>query len=234
MEPALDAQWSGTIVKEDLATQAYRALVHRIVTRTYAPGERISIQSVANDFEISVTPVREAFHRLAREGLLESRPRSGTTVAEITLRDIVEIYDIRLMIETAAADVPTEPQTIAAMRASIARMAALAGPHLYDDFEAYWTYSLHDAEFHRLLVQGTGNARLATIYRELHSHTIIAPVMFGLKAIGRVEQQHEEHRTIIAALEDGDGEQAVDAVRLHLTRTLDVLQERWLEARHGS
>lgn len=219
-------------MKEDLATQVYQALMHRIVTRVYAPGERISIQAVASDFDVSVTPVREAFHRLAREGLLESRPRSGTTVARITLRDIVEIYDVRLMIEVAAAAVPFQPDAIAAMRRSIDRMASLAGPHLYDDFDAYWTYSQHDAEFHRLLVRGTGNGRLATIYRELHAHTIIAPVLFGLQAIARVEEQHREHRTIVDALEAGDGDRAVDAVRRHLTQTLDVLQQRWPEARH--
>lgn len=233
MEPALDVLRGGTIVKEDLATQVYQALMHRIVTRAYAAGERISIQAVANDFDVSVTPVREAFHRLAHEGLLESRPRSGTTIAEITLRDIVEIYDVRLMVEVAAASVPFEPDAIVAMRRSIERMASLAGPHLYDDFEAYWTYSTYDAEFHRLLVRGTGNGRLMTIYRELHAHTIIAPVLYGLKAIARVEEQHQEHRTIVDALAAGDGEQAVDAVRRHLTRTLDVLQQRWPEARHG-
>lgn len=233
MESEVSAQREERIVKDDLATQLFRALMHRIVTRTYAPGERISIQAVAHDFGVSVTPVREAFHRLAREGLLETRPRSGTTIAEITLRDIVEIYDIRLMVEVAAAAVPFEPDVIAAMRRSIDRMASLAGPQLYDDFESYWTYSTHDAEFHRLLVRGTGNGRLMTVYRELHAHTIIAPVLYGLKAIARVEEQHLEHRTIVDALADGDGERAVDAVRRHLTRTLDVLQQRWPEARHG-
>lgn len=233
MEPDLDVLRGHAIVKEDLATQVYRALMHCIVTRVYAPGERLSIQSVADTFDVSVTPVREAFHRLAREGLVESRPRSGTTVAEITLRDIVEIYDIRLMIEVSAAGVPFETDTIQAMLASIYQMDELAGMRLYDDFEAYWTYSSHDAEFHRLLVEGTGNGRLMSIYRDLHAHTLIAPVLFGLKAIARVEEQHEEHRTIVDALEVGDGKRAVDAVRRHLTRTLDVLQQRWPEALHA-
>jgi len=222
-----------SIVKEDLATQIYRALMHRIVTRTYVPGERISIQAVAETFGVSVTPVREAFQRMAREGLVESRPRSGTTVAEITLRDIIEIYDIRLLIEVSAAGVPIERDTLEAMRASTSRMEALAGPHLYENFEAYWTYSAYDAEFHRLLVGGTGNGRLMSIYRNLHSHTLIAPVLFGLNAITRIEEQHDEHRTIVDALDAGDGEGAANAVRRHLTRTLDVLQRRWPETLHA-
>ena len=233
MEPALAIPRDQAINKEDLATQIYRALMRRIVTRTYAPGQRISIQAVADDFDVSVTPVREAFHRLAREGLLQSRPRSGSTVAEITLRDIVEIYGIRLMVEPAAAAVPFESSLIAAMRTAIDRMAHFAVPQLYDDFEVYWTYSTHDAEFHRLLVMGAGNGRLMTIYRDLHPHSLIAPVLFGLKEVTRVEEQQREHRTIVDALESGDGKRAAEAVRHHLSKTLDVLQRRWPEARNA-
>lgn len=220
------------IVRENLATQIYRAVMHRIVTRTYAPGERISIQSVANAFDVSVTPVREAFQRLAREGLVESRPRSGTRVARITLEDVVHIYEVRLLVETHAAATDVDADTLRHMRAAMDGMEALASDRIYEEFEAYWTYSGYDARFHALLVESTGNPRLVRIHRDLHVHSIIAPILFGLKAISRADEQREEHARIVDALERGDRDRAAAAVRGHLSRTLDVLRERWPEAHH--
>lgn len=220
------------IVRDDLATQIYRAIMHRIVTRAYRPGERISIQSVASDFNVSVTPVREAFHRLDREGLLESRPRSGTRVAKITLTNIVHLYEVRELVETYAASNDVDAAVLDEMRSAIDGMEALADDRIYDDFEKYWSYSGYDAQFHSLLVASTGNPKLVAIHRELHVHSNIAPILFGLKAIGRANEQTREHVEIVDALERGDKERAVASVRNHLKRTLDTLRDRWPEAQH--
>lgn len=221
---------AASILKEDLASQIYRVIAHRIVTREYTPGERLSIQAVADSFDVSVTPVREAFQRLALEGLLEIQPRRGTIVTRITQQDLLHLYEIRMLIETHAARQPISDTTLAAMEDCIAAMAQFDDGRLYEDFELYWNYSSYDSEFHHLLVAASHNPRLLEIYKNLHTHALIAPVLFGLKASDRGVAQRQEHRNIVDALAAGDGSGAARAVEDHLSRTLEVLRHRWPES----
>lgn len=218
------------IQKEDLASQVYRVLAHRIVTRDYQPGQRLAIQAIADDFGVSVTPVREAFKRLAHEGLLQIQPRKGTIVTRASEQDLVHLYEIRLLLETHAARQPVLRGTFELMQACVDEMSKFDDERLYEDFELYWDYSSHDARFHRLLIRASGNPRLLEIYDNLHTHSLIAPILFGIKTPGRGVEQRQEHRRILEALAQGDGDAAAGAMQAHLVRTLEVLRQRTPDA----
>ncbi|MEX2534757.1 MAG: GntR family transcriptional regulator [Trueperaceae bacterium] len=215
------------VTKDDLASQLYRAMLNKIVTRVLPPGERLSTVAVAQAYGVSVTPVREAFKRLATEGLIEIRPRKESVVTTITADHIRHIYEIRTIIEAHAVTKGFRAATLDKMRACLDAMAQFQPTLLYDDFDLYWQYSSHDGLFHSLLVTETGNPRLQEIYTNLHAHALIAPVLFGLKSTDRGTEQRTEHEEIMHALSREEGGLAAQAVRKHLDSTRNVILDRW-------
>jgi len=105
-----------------LQQQVHDQLLGRILRRELEPGERISPPDIAAALGVSITPVRDAVNQMAAEGLVTVTPRRGTVVSPVSIRDIEELYEIRLMVEPQAAE-------MAASRASeteIARVRELA------------------------------------------------------------------------------------------------------------
>jgi len=218
---------STPVTKEDLPSQLYRAIARAIVTGRYRPGAKLVTQALAREYGVSVTPVRDALKRLASEGLVRIEPRVGTTVARISLTDIRDLYEIRELIETFAVQKHFDAATLLEMRRCTSNMVAFDEERLYNDFDLYWEYSAEDARFHRLIVEEAENTRLSEFYASLHTHWLIAPVLFGSRTPGRAAGQRDEHLEIISALEEKDTRRATWAVHHHLRTTLTVLERNW-------
>jgi DNA-binding GntR family transcriptional regulator len=88
---------------EDLTERTYRTLHDLIVTRAIAPGTKMAAEGLSQRFGVSRTTIKGALDQLAAEGLVVVRPQVGTFVRGLTARDVREIWDVRLMIETHAA-----------------------------------------------------------------------------------------------------------------------------------
>ena len=82
-----------------LAGRAYNAIEEQIVTLHFRPGQFLSEKTLANQFEIGRTPVREALQQLAREGLVKILPRRGVIVAEIDIKSQIDLLVVRREIE---------------------------------------------------------------------------------------------------------------------------------------
>lgn len=218
---------STLVTKEDLSSQLYRAIARAIVTGHYRPGSKLVTQAVAREYEVSVTPVRDALKRLASEGLVRIEPRVGTTVAQISLEDIRDLYEIRELVETFAVQKRFGERTLLEMRRCTSNMVAFDEERLYSDFDLYWEYSAEDAHFHRLIVDEAANTRLSEFYASLHTHWLIAPVLFGIRLPGRASDQRDEHLEIISALEKRDARRAKRAIQHHLRTTLTALEQNW-------
>src|SRR5437762_1955430 len=87
-----------------LQQQIHDRLLGRILRGELEPGERISPPEIAATLGVSITPVRDAVNQMAAEGLVTVTPRRGTIVSPVSIRDIEELYEIRLMIEPPAAE----------------------------------------------------------------------------------------------------------------------------------
>src|SRR6476660_7201251 len=94
-----------------LQQQIHDNLLGKILRGELGPGEKISPPDIAESLGVSVTPVRDAVNLLAAEGLVQVRPRRGTVVAPMSGEDVAELYEIRLMIEPAAAELVAERAT---------------------------------------------------------------------------------------------------------------------------
>jgi len=213
-----------TLELRSLQQQIHDRLLGRILRRELEPGERISPPEIAAALGVSITPVRDAVNQMAAEGLVTVTPRRGTIVSPVSMRDIEELYEIRLMIEPQAAE-------LAAVRASpaeIARMQELAeqlesgppaGASRVDDLETYLQEIATDAELHAAVVRAACNLRLNALYDGLRTHVHIARAVFPRLYRGQPHRRGE-HQRIVDAIAAHDGGAARDAMAGHLRQAL--------------
>jgi DNA-binding GntR family transcriptional regulator len=199
---------------------AYDHVKAEVLAGKQREGEFLTEEAVAEVLGMSRTPVREAFVRLEAEQLLELLPRKGALIRPITYREIVEVMEVRQMIEQFAA------RRLLARGAAIAPTleALLAEQRSLADAGDAEEFIECDRRFHTELVTAAGNALLAETYQSLRDRQLRMGVRAVVSSPARTRQVLAEHRQIVLAFEAGDPERAVRAIDDHLRTTLDVLR----------
>lgn len=214
----------GSLELRSLQQQIHDNLLGKIVRGEMLPGERISPPDIAASLGVSVTPVRDAVNLLAAEGLVEIWPRRGTIVSPVSADDVAELYDIRLMIEPAAAERVAERAT----DAEIARIRSLAErletspatvENTVTDLDLYLAELSVDADFHAALIRAAGNRRLTALYAGLRAHVVLARTNFPTLHRSRPDRRGE-HLRVVEAIEARDGARARAAMTEHLDHAL--------------
>ncbi len=151
---------SGPLEKKSLRNEVFEWLYRRIVSGKYSPGEWLRQEEIANELDVSPTPVREALDKLAAAGLAERIPYRGVRVAQPTTREIADAYVLRLLLEVTAARLAAfnVSQEQAASLSSVLRRTAqvLAS----DDVSAYQHLN---TQLHREIAAATGNRLLGRL-----------------------------------------------------------------------
>lgn len=184
-----------------LTDRAYERVRHDIITCSIAPGTEISEAQLCAHFKLGKAPVRMALNRLAHDGLVRAIPRRGYRVTPVTLKDIHDVFELRLMLEPAAA-------RMAAGKVEAQRLRALdevcrAG---YEPGDAKSTSRFLEANkaIHVEIARATGNARLAgAVEHLLDEMTRLLHLGLGLR--NRSQEMSREHRALVKALARGDG-----------------------------
>lgn len=203
------------IPKQRVGDIVYQMLRQGILDQTFRPGDRLELDELAQKLDVSVTPVKDAVNRLATEGLVEIRARSGTFVSRISVEDLAETLEIRCALETHAA-------TKAAVRATDADIARLRDlcDQMSKSIQNNQERVQHEEwnkRFHQTIVELSGNRRLIDLYSSLHAHITMARVHYASEAWrGRLPQESVEHRRILDALRRRDGVAAAQALRDHI------------------
>lgn len=201
---------------ENLAERIYLQLKQDICAFRLLPGDRFSEGDVAARTEVSRTPVRQALHRLQREGFLTVHFRSGWQVVPFDFEQFEELYDLRIVLELAALRRLSERQG-----EPNARLAALMATWLVEE-AARERDGLRVAEldelFHCELVAATGNREMTRVHREVTERIRIVRRLDFSEA-PRVAATYEEHAAILRALLDGRGEQACLLLREHIEQS---------------
>lgn len=202
-----------------VSAEVYDLLRDKILLCELTPGQRLDVAQISNELGVSRTPVKEALQRLSVQDLVKIHPRRGTFITEITPDDVRETFEVREALETkacelAAGRLPTT--TIASLRELNQRMF---GPDLH-----FVDHAVMDSEFHRMIIEGSGNQRLLKMYAELKAHVQIARVHYRSTAW---RSNHPitsgEHSTIIDALADGRAEDAKRAMQAHIRNSMSRL-----------
>jgi DNA-binding GntR family transcriptional regulator len=215
----------------------FEVLRDSILTRVFRPGDRLDVKAVATQLGVSPTPVKDAINRLAAEGLIDVRPRSGTYVAEISPQAVAETFEIRRALECLAAEALVERLTDDRLRAQLIWRVtkiheALERP--VDSEDARREHDQKNIELHLLIVEGSGNQRLLELYHSLNAHLTIARIHLRRRPDAeRLEQERREHRAIVDAIIAKDAKRLVEALGQHIRRAGQALVEDVTRAQSG-
>ncbi|HRW14291.1 GntR family transcriptional regulator [Amaricoccus sp.] len=196
-----------------LRDQAYEAIKQRIVRCDLRPGEVITVVDLAEQLRLGRTPILQAIDRLTVDGLVSVMPRKGIVVAPVSLDELVEIVEVRLLNEGQAA-------RWAADRASPGDVGRLDA-----NLDATWKAARSndvdamiglDREFHRLLSAAAGNAILAEFLANLHDRSLRF-WFISLRSPDHNIRVCEQHAAIVEGVRKHDPEQAEAAMRAHIT-----------------
>lgn len=199
-----------------LADRAYDGLLAAIGAGQLKPGERIRETALAEQLGISRTPIREALQRLARDGLVQLDARNGARIAELSLKAIQELYDLREILEGSTARLAAMSATAndrQRLNAILEREAAqLDDPAALAKINKLYHNTLCEAANNRYLMSA-----VATF-----STTLLLLGPTTLAASQRAGESHAEHRAVVAAIAAGDADQAEQLMRGHIRRAREI------------
>ena len=208
-------------------------LRENILARAFLPGDRLDVRALADQLGVSLTPVKDAMTRLAAEGLVEVRPRSGTFVADLSPDAVAETLEIRRAFECLAAEHVVRRLTPELLARFEAIVKAMERP--VSNERDRTEHERKNVELHTLLIETSGNRRLAELYRSLNAHLTIARIHSRRTPDAtRLEQERREHRAILDAMAARDAAKLVDVLDRHIRRAGDALVEDVREARVGA
>lgn len=194
---------------------AYNEIKTAIFTHEFSAGSHLTEAMLTQRLGVSRTPIREAFRRLGAEGWLEILPDQGVRVSEWSHRDIDEVFEIRVLLEShiarrAAARI--QPDDIRRLREFTQQMETTAG---ISADEALEKRSAANNAFHSLLVQAAGNSRLHKVLQVMIEIPVVRRT-FKSYTPEESDRSIAHHYEIISALEAGDGEWAAATMRSHI------------------
>lgn len=201
-----------------LADSVYERLVGGIVDGSLPPGGKLSERSIAAALGTSAQPVREALRRLEGEGLVETRPRSGSSVALMDTRRLAEMGRIRAVLEGAAADLAARHATPQDLQRLQQRLDAMREATDHGDTA---TLRLANEAFHTALHAIGDNPFLIRGLQALRAYDHIGRARV-LASDDQPRQALAEHTAILAAIAARDPEGAERRMRVHTLRSLSV------------
>jgi DNA-binding GntR family transcriptional regulator len=195
-----------------LREAAYEAIKHRIITCTFKPGEYINELQLSALLKIGRTPVHQALDRLMIEGMVDVIPRKGVIVKPVSLNEVLQIIEVRLINEPFGArlaaeqandedlgelaDVLTRAKEWAALR-NVERMMLL------------------DREFHLLIARAAKNAVLTDLLRNLHERSLRF-WFISLNSPTHYSSVQNEHAAILDAIRQRNADKAEAAMKRHI------------------
>ncbi|MEM7232009.1 MAG: GntR family transcriptional regulator [Planctomycetota bacterium] len=198
---------------QPLRTRAYDELKESLLDGSFAPGTLLSERKLASTFGMSKTPVRAALERLEGEGFLTISPQQGVLVRELSIREIVDQYELRECVEPFVLSKLAgrlDPDQVARVR-----------DHLSDQRRALSDGELSrftrlDGEFHVLFCEFHGNEEIASMMAHLREKILRVSVQLAERFRERPAESLAEHERIAEAVISGDSCGAAEAVRVHI------------------
>lgn len=186
-----------------LRDQIYKRIKRDILTGVYKPGEQLSANQMAVGYDTSATPVREALNLLEQEGFVEVIPRIGFFVARITVKDIRDIYDYRIIIEGSAAE--QAAKYIA--QNELDYLESIPSDYVMGDNESYLKYLENNREFHLTIARASRNKFLAQAVASTLDQ-MQRLVYLGIGSGSHTDEILQAHPRLINALRERNSQEA--------------------------
>jgi DNA-binding GntR family transcriptional regulator len=204
----------GTPVHRSRADEVYEQLKRDVSEFKLVPGDRFTETEISERLGVSRTPVRQALFKLQQEGFVEVLFRSGWRVLPFDFNQFEELYDLRMVLETTAAQRLCDD----ALKVDNSMLDALAAIWLVSPDQrssdtvqvAQW-----DEAFHCALVAAAGNAEMARVHRDVTERIrVIRRLDFTKQP--RIDATYDEHAKILKAIQRKRGDQAALLLRSHI------------------
>lgn len=212
--------------REDLSSRVYRILKNEILLVRLAPGAEIPETMLVERYGFSKAPLRSALARLRQEKLVITRKRLGNIVAPISIQDVHEVFQLRLLLEVEATRLAAghvDASLLTRLDAEVRACLPASGGGTRT------AYREANYAFHEHVVQSSRNGRLAEFVMSLIEHHERI-VHFCLSLEDRDIEFHHRHDDLLSALLDGDGERAAVAAE----RAIRGSQKKIIETLMGN
>jgi len=213
---------------ENLAQRIYEQVKLDIFEFRMLPGDRFSENEVAERMQVSRTPVREALLRLQREGYVEVLYRAGWQVRPFDFEMFENLYDVRIILETAAVKRLCEMESAPPGLADLKRIWLVPVAERLDDGS---TVSALDERFHEMLVEATGNAEMAQIHHGI-SERIRILRRLDFTQSPRIEATYVEHGKILRAVLQRRSDQSQLLLKTHIEESKAEVRKITLHMLH--
>lgn len=199
---------------QNITDKVLLVLQNKIIRREWKPNQRIYVDKLSKDFNISQTPIREALYKLEGMGLVTMKPRKGVYVTSFSKQRLLEILDIRMALENLAVQkISVIPEDLIEKMKHNLRL--FRETTKTEDFVAN---NEIERVFHLLIIEAAGSKQLSRVYQNLHSHMNIQRLLYEdkKKALAELHITEEEHRRILQAFINKDKKEIGKAIRGHL------------------
>lgn len=203
-----------------LTDQVYEILKEAILSLSLEPGERLVESKLAKELGTSTTPIRGALARLKHDNLVEIVPYKGAHVSKIDNRDMEEIFEIRILLETAMIRAYARGFSSKDVKEAEALLEAMRLAYKSKDMQSYLNPS---RDFHYLFIKRYGNQRMIDILHAF-SQNLERVRITAIRDLANVPQLIKDYEAILAALKTGEPGEADKALRIHLERTRDIFR----------
>lgn len=196
-----------------LRERVFQEVKERIISGQLPAGARLHERNLSEELGVSRVPLREAILTLSSQGLVDVRPRSGAFVAQLTAKDVAELFDVREALEPLAASlaaVNRTPEQLEQLELTVRRQhrALIANDHK--------SGSLMNAEFHLEMLRASGSDLLNTIVAPLQSQI---QRLFRRTIVNISEALYHDHQKMLEAIRGQDAQTAAELARQHVAGT---------------
>jgi DNA-binding GntR family transcriptional regulator len=196
-------------------TEIFATLKRRILQWEYPPSYRFTEDEISKEFGVSRSPVREALRMLEESSLVERAPYRGCTVKQPNLQEIKELYDVRIILETAAVALLAARGLSPALHSELTQTwSTLAQTQSYAEIDSAELAS-YDRRFHEALAQATGNQTLVDLLSGINDRLHVIR-MLDINTIDRLWATCHQHMQILGSIATGDPTMAQQAMRANI------------------
>ena len=205
--------------KETLAQQAYNAIKQKILSQQYQPEEVLTERGLAAELGISRTPLRSAISRIEKEGVVYRLDNGALLVRRVSVEQLLEIVQVRRILEGAAAARAAENGMTGALKASRDVMAHCLDPDTNMAFDDFWEL---DDDFHNAVIDAANLPMLSGMIQKLR---VTARRCTITRVHDQFAAQAQDHLAVIAGIEAG----APDEARAAMEHHFDNVRIRFLD-----
>jgi DNA-binding GntR family transcriptional regulator len=217
-----------------LGSMIYVQIKEQLLEGTYAAGERLQVEALKSQFQVSKQPVMEALRRLSGEGLVDIIPQVGCEVCRYSPQEVVDFFRFFAGMEGILAEVAADRRTEAQLQQleQVESLIADLRGEADADRRSHG-YRVHNRQFHAIVHEMSRSTIMAATCQRMFdlSDFLINTTGTHTPLSDALDGRHADHERIIAALRSHDGTAARREIERHISGTVDIIR---LEAGPGA